>query len=79
MNIHKKVINLEKNCVRLLDASDLFDAVCEECKKLHDDGVREKMIGQNGELYRQPYIIDDVIVDIYSGQVVIYYHDNEPS
>ena len=70
--IRKKVVNMEKNCHRLLDAADLFDAAYEECKKLYDDGKREKDIVQ-------PYIVDDIVIDIYPGQVVIYYHDNTPA
>lgn len=74
--IHKKVINLDRNCHRLLDAASLLNAAREEFKKIYSDGVSEKNIGWP---FVQPYIVDDVVVDIHAGQVVVYYHDNTPS
>jgi len=69
--IYKLVVALGRNVCRLQDSSELCLLVREELEKLYEENRRN-----DG---KQPFIVDDIIFDVYSGVVAIYYHDNDYS
>jgi len=67
--LHKKIISRNMNSERLTDLIELLDIAQQECNALQSAGVEKNCI--------EPYLVDDVSVDVYNGDITIYYHNND--
>jgi hypothetical protein len=57
------------NCSRSYDLTDLLEETIIRLKEM-----RIKYARPDG---MQPYLIDDVVIDLYNGMVAVYYNLNE--
>jgi hypothetical protein len=57
------------NCQRSYDLVDLLEKTISKLKEMQEEYKRSDGM--------QPYLIDDVVVDLYNGMVAVYYNLNE--
>lgn len=66
--LHRFDVTLDRNSQRLLDLCELLNKAAEDVHKLYSD---------HRSTYTQMFIAEDVVMDLHSGILSIYYKDND--